>query len=305
MGKSIQYTTIDRVLSTIHRQLKGTEINESDAIEWVGDALDFLKVYNTSEEVVTFLEVKNFEIDIPEGFQMLLQVARNNDWTFEEKNNCVIPTTLETIETEEEEEETDDCSEEAYKPFFDMQWQYIPWTTSNCYKETFTPIRLANHVFFKSIVCKERDYNDVYQNSEDEYTIVGTVNRKLRFSFQEGYVALAYLRTPIDDITKLPLIPDSISYITAITYYLKWKMAEVLAWNGRDGFEGKADKAESKWLKYARQGKNFMKMPKGLDEHQNHLERSHYLIPNHDRYYGFFGELGRKEDRGFNHPNRN
>ena len=52
------YTTVDRVLSKFHRDLRGAEINESDAIEWIGEALGFLQVYQVQEEAVAFLEVK-------------------------------------------------------------------------------------------------------------------------------------------------------------------------------------------------------------------------------------------------------
>ena len=32
------------------------------------------------------------------------------------------------------------------------------------------------------------------------------------------------------------------------------------------------------------------------------LEQTHQLIPNHKKYYGFFGKLGRPEGRKFNDP---
>lgn len=327
----LQYTSVNRVLAKVHRDLKGTEVNESDAIEWIGEALEFLKVPQVQEQAVAFMEVRNYEADLPDGFQMILQVARDNNWTPETKDDCCIP--METIE-EVTEQSTDDCTDcftqpvdcngrplfddacPSYIPHFDMQWQYIPWTSCSYYKENFTPVRLANHTFFNTIVCKEKHdtpyqgNQDVYDHplknnflgQQDEYTIVGSVDKKLRFSFKEGYVALAYIRNAIDRETGYPLVPDNVSYVTAITYYLKWKMAEMYAWNGREGYEGKADKAEQKWLKYARQGKNYMKMPKSIDQFQNLLEQSHYLIPRHRRYYGYFGNLGREEERKFNDP---
>ena len=81
---------------------------------------------------------------------------------------------------------------------------------------------------------------------------------------------------------------------------MEWK-----SWNNREGAAGLVQDYERKWLKYARQAKNFMKMPKGIDQHQNLLEQSHKLIPRKRTYYGYFGSLGRLENRTFNDPDNN
>ena len=43
-------------------------------------------------------------------------------------------------------------------------------------------------------------------------------------------------------------------------------------------------------------------MPSGIDQYQNIMENSLYLIPRTRKYYGYFGKLGREEDRLFNNP---
>lgn len=308
---AIQLTTVDRVLAGLNRDLRGTDINESDAIEWLGEALGFLEMPEIQEQSVAFLKVKDFEVEVPDGFQMVLQIARYDK---EEKDLCKNIVEEEIEEPEVDFSSPDSCGEsrvldwlmgklDVYKPYFDMQWQYIPWTTSAYYTEYFKPVRLANHTLFNSLVCKEKD---LYTKDcgTDEYNIVGTVDKKLRFSFKEGYVALSYIRSAIDPDTGYPLIPDNIRHITAIKYYIKWKIAEYLDWNGREGFGSKAQNNMDLWLKYVKQAKNWAKMPKTIDQFQNLLEASHYLIPRLNRYYGYFGKLGRPEDRKFNDPNR-
>lgn len=292
----MEYTTINTILSKFHRDFRDTDINETDAIEWIGEALEFLKVPQIQEQAVTFIEVNNYEANVPKGLQLVLQIARNNEWQEETKDSEII-----TKETVEEVDNSETCTNDIpYKPYFDMQWQYLNWTQCNYYIQKFTPVRLANHTFFNSLVCKEKS---PYENfGEDEYSIVGTVNKKFRFSFEKGQIAISYIKNALDIETGYPLIPDNISYITAITYYIKWKMAERLAWDGRESYARLAQDSERLWLKYARQGKNFMKMPKTIDQFQNLLEQSHYLIPRHKRYYNFFGNLGREEDRKFNDP---
>lgn len=300
---SIQFTTIDRILYTINRDLRGTDIHETDVIDWAGEALEFLDTPEIQEEAVAFLKVENYEADIPRGFKLVLQVARYDKSEEDILKNC--GENEEPVEPEEEcppcgnpDETILDCSISylisGYRPYFDMQWQYIPWTSSESYND-FTPVRLANHTLFNSIVCKEKGFELKY--GSDEYNIVGTVEKKLRFSFKEGYVALAYVKASLDPETGYPLIPDMIQHITAINYYVKWKIAERLSWSGRRGFSGKAANSMELWLKYAKQAKNRAKMPKSLDEYQNLMEESHHMIPRNRRYYNYFGNLGRNRVR--------
>ena len=62
MSQPIQYTTVDRIFNKLYRDLRETSLNESDVIEWIGEALDFLKVAENQEEAIAFLEVKNHQL---------------------------------------------------------------------------------------------------------------------------------------------------------------------------------------------------------------------------------------------------
>ena len=311
----LQFTSVDRIISKFHRDLRGTDVNESDMIEWIGEALEFLKVQQIQDQSIAFLEVKDFHAEIPKGFQMVLQIARNNDWK-EEKNlyaPCEIVKNL-TVIPEEECVECDTCKDVLitdcngfilngqdivdYRPQFDLKLNYQYWKDSLYYKKQYTSVRLANHTLFNSIVCKEKIDDCI--GCIDEYTIVGTTEKRIRCSFQEGQIAMSYLKNAIDENTGYPLVPDQISYITAISYYIKWKIAEWYSWSGRDGFEQKADKAQQNWTHYVKQAKNWAKMPKSIDDYQDLLEQTHYLIPNHKKYYGFFGNLGKSQELNFN-----
>lgn len=306
----LQYVSVDRILNKLYRDLRDTSINETDVIEWIGEALDFLKVGANQEQAVAFIEVKDYQADVPFGLQTVLQIARNNNFVPGENNICPsdvvdtvvdlgpsIPVPLDCNGTP-----LTDYDLAYYRPYFDLQWEYQPWTASSYYNSQYTPVRLANNTLFKTLVSKEKGFEDLYQSCEDEYTISGTIDKRFQFSFKEGSVAVSYLRNAIDPNTGYPLVPDQISYITAITYYIKWKIAEWWSWNNRDGAVGLAQDSERKWLKYCRQAKNWSKMPKSIDQYQNLLEESHYLIPRLKRYYGFFGNLGRLENRQFNDP---
>jgi hypothetical protein len=298
----INYVSIDRVFSKINRDLKGTDTNETDVIEWIGEALEFLKVPQVLVEDVSFLNVVDYHTEVPDNLHMITQIARNNIFDSAGPCVCTVPCDCPT----EAIPEVDPCAEVdpcVVPTGIDLGlWTYEIWTSSPEYLRNYSPVRLATGTFFNSIVCKEKD-ESLYLTCSDEYTIVGELDKRLRYNFIEGQVAVSYLRNTVDE-SGYPLIPDNISYITAIVYYIKWKIAEWYEWSGRDGWAAKAEKAEQRWLKYVRQAKNFMKMPKTLDEHQNLLEQTHYLIPNHKRYYEYFGNLGKANQRNFNTLNK-
>lgn len=334
----LKYVSIDRVFSKLGRELKGTDLNETDVIEWIGDALSFLEVPQILVEDVKFLKVKDYHTDMPDCLHMITQIAKNLDVPKPKELPC------EETEPEVPEEKEDTCysceSGGDVTPFnkvninadyldhlpdeyalaflnleeaqllecqdlekLDLDWTYRAWTSSAYYRRNFAPVRLSNHTFFNSLVCREKD--PIYTSHDYEYTVIGEREKRIRFNFKEGEVAISYLKVSVDEETGYPLIPDNISYISAIVYFIKWKLAESFEWSGREGWAGKADKAEERWLKYARQAKNNMKMPKTLDQYQNLLEQSHYLIPNHKRYYDYFGNLGKSSMRNFQVQNNN
>lgn len=307
----ITYTSVNSVLAKVNRNLRGTDINESDAIEWIGEASEFMKVYGSQEEAVAFLEVKDYHAEIPRGFQMVLQIARHNTWKPED-DKCKPKQVIEEL-CGIDQSGCDACGNpvntlitdchghilgaydtDHYIPSYDIRWGFYPWINSVNYRRDFTPVRLADHTLFNTLVCKEKNQN-MYYGNEDSYTIVGTTEKRLRFSFREGYIAISYLRAAIDDETGYPLIPDNISYIMACVQYVKWQIASWLSWNGRQGFSAEADKAEAKWNHYCKQATNYLKMPKSLDDYQDLLEQTHQLVPNHKKYYKFFGKIKRYE----------
>lgn len=306
----MNFTTIDRIFSKLNRELKDPEVSERDIIEYVGEALEHLQVQETQEQAVAFLEVKNFETEIPKGFQMVLQVAKNNYWSEDLTDKC---SCLDAIEEEISGVETitpvqldcqgnfvDELNVAYFRPYWNVAWGYSEFTSAELYQSQFSPVRLANNTFFNSLVCQEK--NEIPctgNNCHETYTIIGTEEKKLRFSFQTGLIALAYLKTALDIETGLPLIPDEISHTTAITYYVKWKLQEYKAFNNRDGAIGMMQYFEKQWLKYVKQAKNNAKMPKTLDDYQDLLEQSHHLVPDKSKYYGFFGNLGNIESLNY------
>lgn len=314
--QKFQFVKIDSVLAKFKRDFRGLDINENDAIEWIGEALGFMRIASASEEAVAFLEVRNYQAAIPVGLHYVTQLARNNDWCGpDDCLKCVEDTiTILSEDVPDTPINFEDCQGNLvcqtdepvyYRPLLDLQYEYLGWANSRVRQNKYTPIRLANNSFFNTLVCKEPNAEKLYNKSSypgngDEYTIV---QDEFRFNFKEGLVALAYIRQMTDNETGYYMIPDDEYARAAITYYMGWKLKENECWNHREGACQLAERARQSWESYIKKFKGKSKMPSGVDQYQNLMEQSKYLIPNDRRYYGFFGNLGRAENRVFNGNN--
>jgi hypothetical protein len=315
--QKFQFVTVDTILAKYSRDFRGLGINTDDAIEWVGEALGFMKIAAASEEAVAFVEVKNYQVEIPKGLHYILQIGRKDNWTREEPASAII----EGISSKGD-ENCADCGVDInslvlvdadgriivnqdvdyYRPYFDVKHDYSKWTHSSFKKNNFSPVTLSDASFFNSIVSKEQDKKGLYLASSNEYTIV---QDQLRFNFKEGFVSIAYYRQMVDCTTGYPMVPDDESAKAAITYYLGWKTKEREGWNHREGSMQLAQIAEARWLKYIKQFKNKAKMPQGLDQYQKLLEGSFSLLPNHKKYYGYFGKKSNNNYSNNNYTNNN
>lgn len=305
----MQYTSLDRILSKVYRDLGLEDISETDVIEWTGEALEGIGVVTMLEESVAFVEVKNYQAEIPNGLVQLIQVARDNEYDKKIRlNACNIlfdKTNEEIIKNPPKEINDEDyvldssgnkiCGSDLLKHTqFDIRQYANIWGSSTIYKSRFTPVRLSNHTFFGSLVCPEAE--DLYHSCTDEYTL--SMN-KLKFSFEEGLVAVAYYRRPLDEDTGYPLVPDNYSVIQAITSYITYKYMSRLWYLGREGYADKVQKSESDWQWYCKQASNDLMMVKGIDAHENLKNILHGMIPQRNLYYGFFGKLGHQQVNTF------
>lgn len=313
------FITIDSVLAKFSRDFRGLDIDKYDAVEWIAEALGFMKIVTASKHSVIFIVVENYQCEIPKGLHHITQIARNNEWVNPNDTQLCIDNTIEELC----DECNTDCSLDAvpivqdadgnligeyepvyYRPFYNLQYEYLGWANSNARRNKYTPVVLSNHSFFDTLVCKEEGMEDLYCPdclTGDEYTIAGD---ELRFNFKDGFVAIAYTGSMLDIETGYPMIPDDESCRAAITYYLTWKFKQNEMFNHIEGASQLSKEAESQWLKYVKQFKNKAKMPYGVDQYQNLANQSNRLIPPRGNQFGFFGRLGKEEVRQFNNPNR-
>lgn len=311
MKNKYPHTSVNVIISRLQKSIRNEEISELDIIDYIGDALGLLEAPEIQEESVYFLKVENHHAEVPPYLKSVLQIAKYSDSVENAKRRCKslpkkIKINKETVKEAYKcgEDEIMDCImcsiHDGFIPYFDMQWQYSPWVTSSYYVTYFEPVRLKNHTLFNSLVCQEK--RNLYHNDSDEYDIIGTIDRRLRFSFKEGMVAVSCLRNPVDPETGFPTIPDNQDHIEAIVYYIRWKIAETLSWAGRAGFDSQVTYNKQMWEMYKTNAINDSKLPNTIDELQNQLEQTHNLINNPNRYYGYFGNLSRYNN--INYPYR-
>ena len=147
-----QFTSVDTILAKYIRDFRGVGILESDAIEWIGEALGFAKMPGVLKECVAFIEVKNHRAQLPHGYHYLIQIARSTRWTPQSKEQYALPAIAEAIQTDCDLPECRqgcdfgwlksavpvDCQGNLigdyeiahYRPFADLQYWYFGWNLS-------------------------------------------------------------------------------------------------------------------------------------------------------------------------------
>lgn len=305
------FVTVNRILSKV----KTSEISEAEIIEWIGDALELIGTVRILEEAVAFIEVKNYQCQLPNNIHSIIQIARNKSWTPAhcECTPATVTTSIEECKAEKVIPQSGDClsclgdavwldcngtpiveyDTAYYRPYFDLLSEYYGWTNSKMYREQFTPVRLKTGNFFGTVPT----VNSQEGREIDEYTVVERA--VLRFNFKEGQVAVAHYKYPIDKETGYPLIPDSISHIKAILSYISLRKAEIDFDSGRQGAESRVNYYSQQWDWYCGQASGQDMMPQGIDEHQNLLDQRRRLLPR-DNYFSFFKKASNPENRFWN-----
>ena len=152
MGRHLQYTTLDRIIAKLYRDLGLEEISETDIVEWSAEALEAIGAITLYEEAVAFIEIENHQADLPNGLHSIIQVARNNLWTKKEKQelcpaNIILDCTTQEMENIDSDSTPCGCGDTGmsyqdfipldcegkiigdyevayYRPYFDLQYEY-------------------------------------------------------------------------------------------------------------------------------------------------------------------------------------
>ena len=305
----MKYISLDTIFASLSRELKQYSVSEGEVIEWCGRALEAINSASVYQPAVAFSEVVDHQCIVPTHLHVILQIARNNKFF----KSGITPgdvitdtTTINPIDIpvalDSNGMPINDYDLAYYRPYFDVLGEYPIVGNNQPNWNHFTPVRLANHVFFDTIVAKQPDFEELYSTCRDEYTIID--NEILRFSFRTGQVAIAYLRQKLDCETGYPMIPDTFANKQAVESFVRMKLKEIDYYENRQGSESRLQKAESDWQWYCRQATNENRMPQTIDEWENLVRQRNYIMPQTNRYYGFFGRLAHTENRNLMHYGR-
>lgn len=273
----MNYITIDTVISRFYRNYK-TTLNISDAVIWVSEALNHINANIKGQETVGFLQVDNYQCLLPLGCKRILQLSLN-------KSSSITPL---DINADLEINIIDDATVELSEipslnviPYFEGAITYIGWMSAKTFNK-FEPITLANHSFFNSIVCKE---TEIYSNNVLEYTVIE--NSILRFNFKEGQIAISYIKEKLDE-RGYPMIPDDISFLTAIEKYILLQIINFQYFSHVEGSMERKQNADKEWQFYCRQAKNKGLLPSSIDDYESLLKSQVHLVKDSNRYEKYF-----------------
>lgn len=266
----IEYTSVDRILSSVHRELGELPFEEDDILEWIGEAIGFLNVYPILEDRVTTIQVKDFRGQIPSNLVHLLSLHKKGSIAYSVESEK--PKLVEVI----------DCF-----GTYSIKYEFEKWNQIVRENEGLVPIVKGDH----SKISRNKCDKDGQTSEGAEYTIVGGSHREFLFSFRDGPVIIAYKAVATDEETGYPLIPDQSDFLSAVLYYLKWKISEAMTWRGREGYSQMLQYARGEWLRYAKQAKNWAKMPKTAEEWQSVMMNQYYSLTDLQQFYKGFSRL--------------
>ena len=298
----VKLTSIERVISGVYRDLNpSVEINESDMIEWAGEALEHIGAYSQLEERVEYLKVNDHRVLIPCGLHKIVQVAYK--FTDDEPTEAAMLTTCDgTAECTTPNCANcnpDSCTEDlcaksgqliANAELWLEYYKPTRFKHTGYYFNNYKPMRLATSSFGRgeSIHCK--DCVNISSTCEHEYSVD---HPYLRTDFKEGHICISYVAQAVDE-RGFPMIPDEVSYIEAIKRYIVYKLKYSEFIQGIINPQVFA-KIEDDWHWYCRQARGKANMPDTVDKLENIKQQWSRLIPKVNRYYGFFGNLAARE----------
>lgn len=298
------YIPIQAILSKVSRDTP-FRVDETEMIEWAGEALEFIGAVGAYENVVLFTEVCNYQIAIPQGLKKITQVARNVCWKKEEPESACPAVTVEPDGEEPVTPVIIDCNGQPmqpyslryYTPFYTIEDFFPTFEGSQIFNACYRPLRIATGTYFGT--TGQQNQEEIYPDGLLEFRVESPY---IRFSFQDGFVALAYTRTKLDE-SGLPMIPDMQSYIEAITRYITYKVSYRRFLQG-DMNPNVFKSIEQDWHWYCQQAKNEMMMHKGISEHENSLHQRTRLLPNIYSFNTFFGRIANPYDANFKRYDR-
>ena len=290
------YKTISSkaVIRKIFRDLKPHNDNWiDDAIEWIGEALEHIGSATQLSQKQCVLTVADHKVLMPSDLYYINQVAINS---------AVSPTTsdeLDTLVTKVSDLKTqiksaqDDGLEYSDTASVLSEINSRIVVLENIYfknENLMQPLQYGASTFHRSMHCDNCVNESVAY--EDTYIIDSDY---IKTSFQSGKICLSYTAFPTDEDC-FPLVPDDISFMEAMFWYVYKKM--LMSFRGAPETKGNGINyqfAEQQWKYYCTQARNAANYP-DIDRYESFMNQWVRLIPNINRHDVNFEQLNNRED---------
>lgn len=296
----VQLTSIERVISGLYRDLKPVvELNETDMIEWAGEALEYIGAYTQLIEKVAYLKIEDYRSLVPSGMKQIVMAAYKH--TEGVNTTTALLTTADNCITCDDACSDPDCSSCASvcatsaqliqnAELFLQYYKPNTFRATAYYYDNYRPLPKASGPFTTPYTNECANCTDISPTCNQEYALDWPY---MRTSFKTGNVCLAYVSTALDE-RGYPMIPDEVSYIEAIKRYITYKVKYSEFLQGHLPAQIYM-KLEDDWHWYCQQARNKANMPKTIDELEGLRKQHIRLLPKVNRYEKFFGHLQRPE----------
>ena len=290
------YKTISSkaVIRKIFRDLKPQDDNFiDDAIEWIGEALEHIGAAPQLCQKQCVLDIKDHKTLMPADLYYINQVAINNSVS------PVRAEELDTLITKVSELKDEIASAQAAGQEYSNISSVLHEINTrivvleNVYFKNETsmqPLQYGASTFHKSMHCE----GCVNENTRSEDTYIVDCDY-IKTSFSSGKICISYMAFPTDDEC-FPLVPDDISYMEAMFWYIYKKLLISFVAppeTKRNGID--YNFADAKWKYYCTQARNAANFP-DIDRYESFMNQWVRLIPDMSKHDFAFENLNTRED---------
>lgn len=270
---SVENIPLSAALADIYSIVDGNTVSEIDFLEWASQGFRKFKCKQLYEQTTAFIKVVNHMAKLPTGVKIIEQIFYKSDFLEADVDNIL--------------------TYSSDSPDFIITKEYTAFLQSSYYNEHWLPLRLTSSSFHNQVVIQ--DSPNYRARCEEEYSI--NKNNCVITSFDNGYLAVSYLRFPMQDGEFL--IPDDVDILVALKNYVLMRMWEKRMNFKEEGAERMFDKYLRLWeiTKAATVG-NIMLF--SIDELENYKQQALRLGSHTNTYYQGFGNLSQGENINFN-----
>jgi hypothetical protein len=290
------YKTISSkaVIRKIFRDLKPQNDNWiDDAVEWIGEALEHIGAAPQLCQKQCVLEIKDHKTLMPSDLYYINQVAINNSVSPVSSNELdkLIDKVKELKDEIAEAQAAGLEYSDTASILHEINSRIV--VLENVYfknENLLQPLQYGASTFHRSMHCNDC----VNENTRYEDTYIVDCDY-IKTSFESGKICISYMAFPTDEEC-YPLVPDDISYMEAMFWYIYKKLLISFVAppeTKRNGINYTF--ADQKWKYYCTQARNAANFP-DIDKYESFMNQWVRMIPSINRHDTTFEDLNTRED---------